>query len=406
MLTARLSFVATVCGLFGSLIVVSPARAVDPLQPPTGLAVTAASSSTIKLAWAQEGDVQSFLVSYSKSATFDPELTTTTSTPSVSLTGLTRQTAYYIRVKGVDAEGHDLTDWSATLKAATGPMLMRVGSFNVKDPDKADGSCRAWGSRKELVAQEIVDSKADVVGIQETYEGDERAGLLESIRGKGGTYDMTRPADEQSGWDNRLLYNTARVTLIDSKAVPFRHQDGSGRSREFVWGTFELKANRHRFLVYTTHIEPGGSATLKAQQWDEIRSNAVTNGVNKNLPVFVVGDYNTSKFRAPANTMLPKMKSSGFGDVLGQTYQSYKVSGQRAKTRTNAWINSYNDCNPKYGKVAKTAIGNNIDWIFATNSLQIPAWRTIVHADSKNSALAKTPMASDHFMVTIQALLP
>jgi len=411
MLTPRFSFVAALCGLLGSLFVVSSAVALDePLPAGPTVTLTSATTFTIKLAWTPVADATSYLVSYSTSSTFEPESTTTTSTPDVTLRELTKQTMYYIRVKGLDVNGDDLTDWSARLKASTGPILMRVGSFNVKDPDsEADGSCRLWDSgRKGLVATDIVASKVDVLGLQEVYESKDRNSLLGALRAANGVkYAMTPDvSDSDLGWDSRLLYDTTRVTLINSASKKFAKQDGDGSARQFVWGTFELKANGHRFLVYTTHIEPGGTATLKKGQWDEIRANAVTNGVNKGIPVFITGDYNTSKFRAPADTMLPRMKSSGFGDVLGQTYQSYKVSGQRAKIRTNAWINSFNGCDARYGKVAKTAIGNNIDWIFATNGLQIPAWRTVVHVNTSNSALAKTPMASDHFMVTIQALLP
>jgi endonuclease/exonuclease/phosphatase family metal-dependent hydrolase len=209
----------------------------------------------------------------------------------------------------------------------------------------------------------------------------------------------------ENGWDNRLVYNSDRVALINSAHVPFKAQDGSGLPREFVWGTFESKVNRHRFLVYTTHLEPGGTAELKKAQWDQIRANAVVNRKvdGKTLPVFIVGDYNTSKFRQPADVMLPKMKSSGFGDVLGQTYRSYTVVGQRAKTKSFEYYNSFNDCKTSPSRVNKGRIGNNIDWIFATNSLQIPAWRTLVRL---NGSVLQTPIPSDHFLISIQALLP
>ena len=408
MLTARLSFVATLSGLLGSFLFASPAIALDPPPPPAALEVTGTLATVVRLTWTEDGDVPSFRVSYSKSINFDPELTKTTSITSVSLTGLARQTNYYVRVRGVDAGGLDLTDWSATVRARTGPIKMRVGSFNVKDPDsEVDGSCRLWNSgRKALVAKDIVDSAVDVLGLQEVYETKDRESLLAALSAAGGgKYAMTPDVgDSDLGWDSRLLYDTTRVTLINSASKKFAKQDGDGRSRQFVWGTFELKANRHRFLVYTTHLEPGGTATLKKGQWDEIRAHAVTNGVNKSLPVFVTGDLNTSKFRAPADTMLSKMKSSGFGDVLGQTYKSYTVSGQRAKSLSYAYFNSFNDCKTVPSRVDKGRIGNNIDWIFATNSLAIPAWRTVVHLNSNGSV--KSPMASDHFLVTIQALLP
>jgi endonuclease/exonuclease/phosphatase family metal-dependent hydrolase len=408
MRSVRLSFAAAVVGLLGSLLVASaPAGAADPVPGPTGLQVTGTSSTIIKLSWSPVTDASAYVVAYSKESDFDPGAEMATTATSVSISGLTKQTTYYVRVKAT-AEGQDLTGWSEAITAKTGPILMRVGSFNVKDPDTepADGPCKLWNSgRKALVAKDVVDSKVDVLGLQELYDTQDRTSFMAALRlAGGGKYLMTPDLeDSDAGWDNRLLYDTERVTLINSTAVPFNTQDGDGSDRQFVWGTFELKSNRHRFLVYTTHLEPGGSATLKKAQWEHIRANAVENGVKKNLPVFITGDFNTSKFDSQSSTVLGRMKSSGFGDVLGQTYKSYKVSGQRAKTKTYAYFNSYNGCNTRPSRVDKANIGNNVDWIFATNSLQIPAWRTWVHL---NGSAAASSIPSDHWMLTIQALLP
>jgi len=398
------ALVAVVCSLsLAGLGAASLASAVI-AEPPANVRMTGASLTAINLTWDPVDESSGYTVTWSKSASFDPGLgTKDTDEPSVSIDGLTKKTTYYLRVRATLIVGE--TEWSAPVKVTTGPALLRIGSYNIKQPDKDTAACGNFTGR----ARDIMESKVDVLGIQEAYQGSDRVHLMDALRAAGGDeYAITLPEGAhgwENGWDNRLVYNTQRVELINSTHVPFKAQDGSGTAREFVWGTFEHKANGHRFLVYTTHLEPGGTAALKKAQWDQIRANAVRSQKQdgQKLPVFIVGDYNTSKFRQPADSMLPKMKSSGFGDVLGQTYRSYKVSGQRAKTKTYAYFNSFNDCKIRPSRVDSGRIGNNIDWIFASNELEIPAWRTFVRL--KGTALA-TPIPSDHFLVTIQALLP
>jgi hypothetical protein len=403
---ARVVFVAAVFGLIGSGLVASEWANADPLPAPANVRVTASSTSILRLAWDEVSGAPAYTVEYSKDSDFDPTADGTTTSTSISISGLPKQTTFYVRVRASATDQEALGDWSEPIQAKTGPMLIRIGSYNIKQPDKDTAACGNFAGR----ARDIVDSKVDVLGIQEAYQGSDRTDLMAAIRNAGGsTYAITLPEGPHgtdNGWDSRLVYNAARVDLIDSQHAAFATQDNEGTPREYVWATFELKSNRHRFIVYTTHLEPGGTVALKKAQWDEVRSSAAKKSVvdGKTLPVFITGDFNTSKFRQPADTMLPKMKSSGFGDVLGQTYRSYTTSGQRAKSKTYAYFNSFNDCKTKPSRVDKARIGNNIDWIFATNSLEIPAWRTYVHVNSNGTL--KTPIASDHFLVAIQALLP
>lgn len=402
----RLTLAVALGGLFGSLLLAtSPASAAD---GPANLRMVWRGATNVKVAWDAVVDATGYQVSYAKAADFDPETGTKKDTTSTSLVigSLTKATTYYVRVRATTAAAP--TDWSGAAKIKTGPLQLRIGSFNVKDPEaSAKGPCKLWNSgRSKLVAKDIVDSKVDVLGVQEVYEESDRESLLRALRAAGGSQYVITPdiTDSRLGWDNRLLYDPNRVTLLESGSVRFDRQDPeTSQDRQFVWGKFELITNHRPFLVYTTHVQPGGTDTLKLAQINQIRSHAVTNGVKKSIPVFITGDMNTSKFDGHAKTMLANMKSAGFGDVLGQTAKSYSVSGQRAKSRTNAYYNSYNGCSTRPSKVDKARIGNNVDWIFATNSLEIPAWKTWVHV---SGSAAASSIPSDHWLLTIQALLP
>ena len=73
--------------------------------------------------------------------------------------------------------------------------------------------------------------------------------------------------------------------------------------------------------------------------------------------------------------------------------------------RIDAWVGSFNDYDRemKGHVVSKDRIGHNIDWIFATNSLRIPRWRTVAHFDDGR---IRGTIASDHYLVTAHIVLP
>ena len=400
---------AALFGLVGSSVAFASAANAATLPTPSNVRALWATTSSAKVTWDVSGTAPIIRVAWSKTEDFASFTAKPTTSTVYTLTGLSANTTYFVMVRAESADKSEHSDWSdvASFKTDQAPQLVRIGSFNIKDPDTTGGSCGPWDGRKAGVAADIVASKADVVGIQEAYEQKDRDSLMAAIQAAGGTYAMTLPTSDGGGWDNRLLYNPSRVTLIETHHEAFAKQDGEGRDREVVWATFELKSNHNRFMVFTTHLEPGATAAVTKAQWDSIRWRAQNYSVvdGARLPVFVVGDFNTSKFHPPADYMLPAMKKAGFGDVLGQTYRSYTVSGQRAKTKTDAWINSFNDCRRSIGdySVSKSRIANNVDWIFASNDLAIPAWKTTVHL---SGSTLKTPIPSDHFMISIQALIP
>lgn len=372
----------------------SPAAAATP-PAPTNLRQVSSTDTSVKMAWDADASATKFEVSAALDSGFTEATTKQSGSKDATVTGLIANRTYYVRVRELLPVA---SDWS-TVATATTAQLINVGSFNIKAQNNS-GSCQSWSTRKSVVAKQIVDEKLDVVGLQEALYDNNRQGLLDALTKAGGSYGMTYLPTTKTGSGNRLLYNTKRVKLIGPSFDKFDDQE-HGDERSVIWATFELVANKQRFIVFTSHLAPGASASLTKSQWSEVLADAKQYGAK--LPTIITGDFNTSKFNKPADSMLPAMNNGGFGDVLGQTYKSYTVSGQRAVTKTNAWINSYNDCKRSVSGVDPANIGNNIDWIFASNSLKVPKWKTVA---PRSGSTLTTPIASDHFMITAKFLIP
>ena len=82
--------------------------------------------------------------------------------------------------------------------------------------------------------------------------------------------------------------------------------------------------------------------------------------------------------------MLPAMKNAGFGDVLNQQYRvnpSPTASG--AQARINGWINTANHLDRNIAawsyEDAHRKIGNDIDYMFASNWLKVPEYKMVVN---------------------------
>jgi endonuclease/exonuclease/phosphatase family metal-dependent hydrolase len=218
---------------------------------------------------------------------------------------------------------------------------------------------------------------------------------------------MTQEPDQADGYDNRILYDKRRVELVDfgSEIYPPARQAPDDTERWWTWATFRHKWGNHpSFLFATTHLSPNSDA-VDELQWAYLAYQAKKLGQAKNVPVIIVGDFNSTKFEPPSQDMLKYMYNSGFGDVLGQTYRSYATYKPRAKQKIDAWIGSSNrgQLDMRTFSVSKDRNSNSIDWVFASNHLQVPRYR--VYAQYTYPYL-KSPLPSDHQLVTAVISLP
>jgi endonuclease/exonuclease/phosphatase family metal-dependent hydrolase len=122
------------------------------------------------------------------------------------------------------------------------------------------------------------------------------------------------------------------------------------------------------------------------------------------LPVFVLGDFNSTRYQSPTNAPYDEVIRRGFVDPLGHTPKSPTVSAKAtAETRIRANYNSHNNFLRKVARFADWENGSNLDYILTT-PMRIMAWETVLDIDGDDKLRGTIP--SDHNMILVKAVLP
>jgi endonuclease/exonuclease/phosphatase family metal-dependent hydrolase len=312
----------------------------------------------------------------------------------------------------------------------TGTADVRVASFNIRGVNydaQAAGDQRPWRERRPVVVQQILRERSDVVGVQEAnqstiygvgldYGTTQYNDLLAAVNLTGAHYALTnavsynclRPASSQNcdytyrgaSQSTRILYNTDTLAPVVTGSYKYTNQAVGKTDRYLAWAVFRVKATGGEFLFTNTHLD-SYEVPVRVAQWEELITKVTQ--LSNGRPVVSVGDFNTSKWDAWSEQMLPRMKTAGFGDVLDQKFQSQFGVNPRPLNRVDAWINSYNRFNRDLTVWAyeenHAKIGNNIDYVFASNDIPVRSWRTVVDYDPTTLRMTGV-IPSDHNMVT------
>ncbi|MGH3445614.1 MAG: endonuclease/exonuclease/phosphatase family protein, partial [Nocardioidaceae bacterium] len=314
---------------------------------------------------------------------------------------------------------------------------LHVGSFNIRsvqnDLHLAPGE-RPWRVRRAYVVRDILSQHVDVIGVQEASQNTKYAylmddgpnqytDLMKGLNEAGGDYALTN--DEMYNCERRdtvyhcqyryrgasratrILYSQDTLTLLSQGSYEYRHQSGGKNDQRYLpWARFKIKATGKRFFFASTHLATK-SVSLQRAQWRELI--AKVKDLHGRLPVVVTGDFQASKFNPPADTMMRAMRKAGFNDVLNQRYGTVHLPHRRAEKMINRWINTEN----RFHRDVRTFgyeqnhhwIGNNVDWIFATNRLEVKRWKVVVHYNPKTLRL-RGVIPSDHNMVSATIVIP
>lgn len=307
------------------------------------------------------------------------------------------------------------------------PVDVRVGSFNVRGVQHDGQGGLPWRDRRPAVVRDILGERVDVLGVQEVSNAPGYADRLEDgpnqmqdlvagLTEAGGAYALTNTAaancvrdwttarcdyvDRGASRTTRILYNTRTLGMLSQGTYEYRVQSGlQNDTRYLVWATFRVTETGHEFFFANTHLVNDSAAAQKAQTVELIEQVQQLRG---DLPVVVVGDFQRTKFREPIDFTLDAMRDAGFGDVLDQRFETPWVPRHRAQTRVNAWINTMNrfqrDLRPYAYEDDKMKLGNNIDWVFASNELAVSQWKVVARYDKQRLRLTGV-IPSDHFMV-------
>lgn len=410
-------------GLMAALVVVAPVQALDFAVPPQNVKGVISTQTRIGIVWDEVQGASSYRVHYSTAADFSSSLRglTTSGSPTssgaltVTLPSLTPGTTYYFRVAVVDGTTLQ-SPWSDTASYATKPLMgkVSVGTYNIHNPNRTDCTeppqdREDWCVRAPWVAYAIVSEGLRALGIQEAYQASERRDLLNRVNGRisgSDPYAMAPKPGDDTGYDNRILYDTRVFTEVAAGGMEYRNQlSGEDTPRHLAWAKLKHRASGIVILFVTTHLQPGsGSAdTIDALQWAELITETDKRKAEAPAASYVVaaGDFNSSRYESPSKYRIADMKQHGYGDVLGQQYRTDATSGARAQVRKDAWLSSGNHFDPIASHNANadhTRNGYSIDWIFASNALKVSYYKEWVRWSTYPKTFA-LPIASDHHLV-------
>ncbi len=268
-------------------------------------------------------------------------------------------------------------------KAPKSATTLTIASYNVTSAS-ANPSNKKWANRKKAVAQQIVNSKAGIVGVQEAItlkqgKSTQIKQLLSEVKSaqkkkdKKVKWKLTRDTryikrGKPGGNDGqRILYDSAKYKMV-SKC---KNTTGTGKNNDYSSSCtvklprvgaakfqrfaqvvqFEDKKTKQRFWVVNTHLEH-----RKGAKYDKNRDKQVAKilnhvkKVNKaNKPVFFLGDLNSSNKRAENLKTIDRLLKSGY------------VDSASAKKTKNIAYHTYNNWQKQKASPAK--FGSRIDFI-------------------------------------------
>ena len=203
------------------------------------------------------------------------------------------------------AEGH---------RRVSGAKL-RTMTFNIRYDFKNDGPNR-WDKRVDLVAQQIEESRAAVVCLQE-----DKRHQVEDLQGKLKQYGFVGKGRNATGSGERcsILWNKKSMKLkgkgdfwlSDTPDTPGSNTWGDKYPRKVTWALLETKRRKKRLLVLNTHLPEGRKDHLRQKGVELIRDwvqNKLGLGSKKRskkrINVLIAGDFNTGDDTQPYKTLL------------------------------------------------------------------------------------------------------
>jgi len=394
----------------------------EPLVP-KGLKILDTANNGATLRWNAAWNARGYTVRIGTNKSLSKGVktfTTADSRPAMQLNTLKAGRKYYFQVRSINGRktvvrsGYSKAVAGTTRKSGTPLTVM---TFNVLTLNYSDGNpAHEWLSRRPAVVSTITGAGADVVGVQEAYDGygfpggDGLTPQWESLRqalvpkgydraptGTDGIYDCRKKpgcrSDEYHLNGNHIFYRKSTVKPVGNGgkiALPVPDRRPSGY--QAPWQVFEkLDGSRTRFLAVSTHFYPVG-ITLRGQfEVDrEQQAKALVAGLRDKvnlarLPVVLLGDFNSLQEQEPVT----KLIAAGYSDAAG-------IDVPKVKDTFNS--------SHKFLDPPKTN-GKRIDYVFVSADISVKKWELVARIDSKTGRFVG-PVPSDHHAIKAVLTLP
>ncbi|MFT4218673.1 MAG: fibronectin type III domain-containing protein [Micropruina sp.] len=403
--------------------------------PPSGLQATARDNTSLTLAWKARSGAGSYEVRYATKSSMSQARSTSAYGTTLRLTGLKKNTTYWVQVRVKSSKGAIISTFGKSLKTRTTSSTtvapLRAATYNV-----LCANCSAkypWSSRRNRLVNAIKAQDLDVLGVQEASQGlttgadgKRKAQFDDLLYLLGSRYAITNShryncqkstspnncavLNRGASNDVRIIYNAQRVVALRTGSVQFAAQAAGDTKRFLAWAEFRQRSTGKRFFVINTHLDPRDDATgsrlhynLRVSQTRELVATIKKQNISR-LPVIILGDFKVNKYAEPNNAPYDIITGASYVDPLGNTYKSTVPA--RSATVERRIGTEYNTKNNLESTAPKSAYinGSVIDYVFVSRGVRVSEWQTVVDVDSTGRFVATPP--SDHNMVRITAYLP
>lgn len=421
---------------------------------PSGFVVKSTDTTSISLDWMKVSGASGYRVRYSTSSNMAGSKALAFRYSNGVVSGLKPTTKYWFRIAAAAnyGSGAAQSQWtpapylSGTTKRASdgggtgggggggtgngNPYDLNVAAFNISGVLNDTSKNAPWADRKVKIAQQLLGQnpdnqtgpQPDAIALQEANTTEDLGSGLNQYTQLVATLNSHATGtahysaiDGITSLATRIAYNDTTLSLISAGAVKWDAQETKADGLRYMpWAIFKVNSTGSQFFFASDHLETA-SESVRRSQWTQLLS--VVPRLANGLPVVFGGDFNSPRGaesrcgnlpNPTANVMLPKMVPSGFGDTLGQIRCSTRptVSGARAEHVVNGNSNSVNKFNRSVGYYSNSDIvGQDVDYIFASNALRVKSWEMVYDAASGSHTL-RGVIPSDHNMIRAKIVLP
>lgn len=170
--------------------------------------------------------------------------------------------------------------------------------FNLPSAEEKNPLPYHWESRKSRVAQYLLFSNADIIGMQELYIDQIEDLFQTEIAKKYAYYGLGRDDGKMQGEIQAIFYNKNRFSLVESKTIYFFHPTNKTNSNPyrnaFTYCQFKDICNGKKFIVINTHFS---FYDIEYRYYEALSLQKFIQNLPKDLPLIVMGDFNIFPMR-------------------------------------------------------------------------------------------------------------
>ncbi|MDR3070442.1 MAG: fibronectin type III domain-containing protein, partial [Propionibacteriaceae bacterium] len=348
--------------------------------------LAAIDSSNIKVSWAKSSisGTAGYRIRYSEAsamtdAEYFPSETGKVTTLSATVNDLKQVTKYYFQVAPVNKSGSLLSQWSngtpAEARTLKEQISLKIASYNVRCFNCYKGGANegTWYERRDAVAATVLKQKPDIIGFQEASQAwikndagtktINKAQFNDLVDRLGPPYKLTNEnrsncvdATKSSSCKykyqgaslgTKIVYNSDKLELVSEGSLLLSTSSTSDLDRYVAWAVMRERETGKRFLFADVHLETYTTGNtekhnLRVKQTQEVVALLKQKNPD-NLPVFIVGDLNSSKYTRPSNGPYDLFIGAGYVDPLGNCYKcTTKTVGATVEKRIRTNFDSHN----------------------------------------------------------------